>query len=262
MTQPKTVQLFAEELGTGTPLVLVHGFPLDRTSWSEVAKLLAADARVVLPDLRGFGRSPVTEGVYSMELLAEDLAALLDRLSIDQAILAGHSMGGYVTLAFARAFPERLAGLALVTSHAIEDAPDRKESRNKLAEEVENRGVEAVIEATLARYSPYPEVLERTRALMLQANPRAVSAALRGMAIRPNLTGLLPSIHVPALVIGGEADELITLQRAQETARLLPQGELVMIPGGGHMVMWERPDLVADALRRLVWRVNRGDQLG
>ena len=97
---------------------------------------------------------------------------------------------------------------------------------------------------------------------MLQANPRAVSAALRGMAMRPDLTGLLPSIHVPALVIGGEADELITLQRAQETARLLPQGELEIIPGGGHMVMWERPDLVADALRRLVWRVDRGDQLG
>lgn len=262
MTQPKVVQLFAEELGTGTPLVLVHGFPLDRTSWGEVAKLLAADARVVLPDLRGFGRSPVTEGVYSMECLAEDLAALLDRLHIDRAILAGHSMGGYVSLAFARAFPERLAGLALVTSHAAEDAPDRKEGRNRLAEEVENRGVEAVIEATLAHYSPYPEVLERTRALMLQANLQAVSAALRGMAMRPNLTGLLPSIHVPALVISGEADELVSRQRAQETARLLPRGELVVIPGGGHMVMWERPDLVADALRRLVWRVNQGDQLG
>lgn len=260
MTPSKVVHLFAEELGTGTPLVLVHGFPLDRTSWGEVAKLLDTDARVVLPDLRGFGRSPVTEGIYSMKCLAEDLAALFDRLHIDKAILAGHSMGGYVSLAFARAFPERLSGLALVTSHAAEDAPERKESRNRLAKEVENRGVEAVIEATLARYSPNPEVLERTRALMLQANPQAVSAALRGMAMRPDLTGLLPSIHVPALVIGGEADELVTLQRAQETARLLPQGELVIIPGGGHMVMWEQPDLVADALRRLVQRVNQCDQ--
>jgi pimeloyl-ACP methyl ester carboxylesterase len=256
MNQP-TVDLRYSEIGTGTgsPLVLVHGFPLDRTIWDEVAAILAPSMRVIMPDLRGYGQSPVTGGVYSMRLLADDLAALLDKLNLGKVVLAGHSMGGYVAQTFAKAYSKRLAGLAMVTSQATADQPDRKEGRLKLAGEVEKRGTIAVVEASLAKYSSNPDVLERTKAVMMKVDPLAVAGSLRGMAEREDMTGYLPKVKIPALVIGGEADELIPAKKSEEMAGLLPNGRLVIVPGGGHMVMWEAPQVVAQAMADLVQQI-------
>ncbi len=250
-----TVELACADVGAGKPLVLLHGFPLDRSIWRHVTGLLQDHARVILPDLRGYGQSPVTDGVYTMRLLADDLAVLLDRLHLDRVTLAGHSMGGYVALAFAKSYPDRLSGLALVTTQAAADLPERAEGRLKLAAEVEKRGSVAVVEASLARYSPDAAVLEETRQVMLRADPRAVAGSLRGMAQRPDMTGFLPEVKVPSLVVAGAADELIPPQRSEEMAGLLPQGKLVMIAGGGHMVMLESPQVTAEALKDLIERV-------
>jgi 3-oxoadipate enol-lactonase len=250
-----TVDLSYSEVGSGSPLVLVHGFPLERSTWDEVAAILSPDMRVILPDLRGYGQSPVTGSVYSMHLLANDLAGLIDRLNLGKVVLAGHSMGGYVALAFAQAYPERLAGLAMVTSQAAADPPDHKEGRMKLADEVEKRGTIAVVEASLARYSPNPDVLERTKTVMLRANPLAVAGSLRGMAERSDMSGFLTTLKIPALVIAGEADELIAVGKSEEMFSSLPNGRLVLVPGGGHMVMWEAPQIVAQALASLVKQV-------
>ena len=242
-------------MGSGIPLVLVHGFPLDGTTWNEVAALMAPGIRVIMPDLRGYGQSPVTDGVYSMGLLAHDLVGLLDHLNLGKVVLAGHSMGGYVCLAFAQAFPERLAGLALVTTQASADAPERRDGRLKLADEVEQRGSIAVVDASLSRYSPNPDVLERTKPIMLQADPRAVAGSLRGMAERMDMSEFLSEVTVPTLVIAGEADELIPAQKSVEMIASLPNGRLVVVPGGGHMVMWEAPQLVAQELSALVQEI-------
>ncbi len=131
------VQLYFEEHGQGIPVVLIHGFPLDHTIWFPLIPLLKEKARLILPDLRGFGKSPVTPGIYDMGLLADDIKDMLDGLNIKQAVLAGHSMGGYVSLAFARCYPERLLGLALVASQAAADTPERRQGRLQTAGEVE-----------------------------------------------------------------------------------------------------------------------------
>src|SRR5512144_1307135 len=120
------VNLAYEEHGEGTPVILTHGFPLNRSIWYPVVPKLSEKVHLILPDLRGHGQSPVPEGVYSMRLLAEDLRALMDQLNIEKVVLAGHSMGGYVSLAFARAYPGRLAGLALVATQAAADSPERR----------------------------------------------------------------------------------------------------------------------------------------
>ena len=250
-----TVDLKYIEVGSGIPLILLHGFPLDRTTWNDVAVLLAPGIRVIMPDLRGYGQSPVTGGVYSMGLLAHDLIGLLDHLNLGKVVLAGHSMGGYVSLAFAQAFPERLAGLALVTTQSAADPPERRDGRLKLADEVEKRGSIAVVEASLARYSPNSDVLERTKAVMLKADPLAVAGSLRGMAERADMTEFLSEVKVPTLVIAGEKDELIPAQKSEEMVSALPHGRLVLVPGGGHMVMWETPQIVAQALSALVQRI-------
>jgi 3-oxoadipate enol-lactonase len=250
-----TVGLNYTEVGSGIPLVLVHGFPLDQTTWNDVAAILAPGIRVILPDLRGYGQSPVTDGVYSMGLLAHDLVGLLDHLNLGKVVLAGHSMGGYVSLAFAQTFPERLAGLALVATQAAADPPERRDGRLQLADEVEKRGSIAVVEASLSRYSPDPNVLERTKEVMLKADPLAVAGSLRGMAERLDMTDLLTKVSIPSLVIAGEADELIPAQKSKEMIALLPKGRLVVVPGGGHMLMMESPQTVAQALTTLVQEI-------
>lgn len=250
-----TVDLKYSEVGSGIPIVLVHGFPLDRTTWNDVAALMAPGIRMIMPDLRGYGQSPVTDGVYSMGLLAHDLVGLLDHLNLGKIVLAGHSMGGYVSLAFAQTFHERLAGLALVTTQATADPPERRDGRLKLADEVEQRGSIAVVEASLSRYSPNADVLERTKPIMLQADPRAVAGSLRGMAERADMSGFLSEVNVPALVIGGEADELIPAEKSKAMIASLPNGRLVIVPGGGHMVMWEAPQIVAQELSALVQEI-------
>lgn len=251
-----TVDLAFIEQGQGPALILVHGFPLDRTIWAPVLAGLPNRFRVICPDLRGYGQTPATSGVYGMGLLAADLAALMDRLSLDRAVLAGHSMGGYVSLAFAKQFPQRLAGLAMVTSQAAADAPDRKQGRYQLADRVDQEGSSAVVEASLAKYSRNPDVLAVTKALMLRANPAAVSASLRGMAEREDLSSYLPEIRVPALVIAGEVDDLIASRRSEEMVSQLPQGKLVTVAGGGHMPMLEAPGVVTSALIDLLEQVG------
>ena len=94
-------------------LMLIHGFPLDHTSWNEVASLLENEFDLILPDLRGFGQSTTVETPYTISDMADDLAGLLDHLKIEKIALAGHSMGGYVALAFAKKYPQRVSGLGL-----------------------------------------------------------------------------------------------------------------------------------------------------
>jgi pimeloyl-ACP methyl ester carboxylesterase len=121
-----TEKLFVEVRGNGLPITLLHGYPLDHTIWDDVADRLAKDARVITPDLRGQGRSPAPEGVYSMAELAGDVVQVLDKLGVEKTVIGGHSMGGYVSLALAQLYPERINGLVLVGSHAFADSPRRK----------------------------------------------------------------------------------------------------------------------------------------
>jgi pimeloyl-ACP methyl ester carboxylesterase len=250
----QAVDLHYVERGQGHPLILLHGFPFDHTIWEGIAEALAPYARIILPDLRGFGASPSPEGVYSMRLMAEDIAALMDRLDIRKAILVGHSMGGYISLAFAQAYPDRLAGLALVASMAAADTPERRQGRLRLAESVKRRGVRAVVDAHLERYSPDPLVRETVREIMLRAQRKGVVAALKGMAERPDSTGLLASLKAPCVVVAGSADVIVTPEKTSEMLQMLSRGWLVEIPGGGHMPMYEGPALVVDALKGLIER--------
>jgi pimeloyl-ACP methyl ester carboxylesterase len=252
----QAVDLHYVERGQGEPLILIHGFPFDHTLWDKVAVTLELHARLILPDLRGFGQSPAPDGTYSMRLFAEDIAALMDRLHIRKAVLAGHSMGGYVSLAFAQAYPDRVAGLALVTSTAAADSPERRQGRLRLVERVKRVGVKAVVQANLERYSPDPQVRERTKELIMKSSKKSVIAALKGMAERPDLTEQLTELKVPCVIVAGSEDAIVSPEKAREMVQMLTRGWLVEIPGGGHMPMIEAPDLVSSALLDLYKRAS------
>lgn len=245
------IQLAYERRGEGTPLVLLHGYPLDHHLWDEVVPLLEKTFDLILPDLRGFGQSTTVDSAYTMDDLASDIAGLLDQLGIQKTAIAGHSMGGYVALAFARLYPERVLGLALVSSQVLPDPPDRKEGRYKSAAEVSENGIESVV-ATMTPKFTSNEILQAfARASMERQQPAAYVGALQAMAERMDSTPLLSSFQFPVILIHGEADALIPIDRAREVKVALPQAYLAEIPGAGHMPMMEAPEKTAEALKHL-----------
>jgi 3-oxoadipate enol-lactonase len=225
--------------GKGTPLVLVHGFPLDSSSWNETTPLLEDKFDIILPDLRGFGQSTTTQSPYTMSDIAGDIAGLLDHLGIEKTAIAGHSMGGYVALAFAKKYPTRVNGLGLVSSQAAGDPPERKEGRYKTAADVADKGVSVVVEAMTPKLSADARVQAFVRELIAGQSKDGVIGALKAMAEREDLVSILPSFNFPILLIHGETDALIPIDRAKEIKTAVPAAKLVDLKGAGHMPMME-----------------------
>lgn len=235
--------------GKGSPLVLIHGYPLDHTIWDEAAPLLEEDFDLIIPDLRGFGQSDLTEADDSIVDYASDIADLLTHLKIKKAFLAGHSMGGYVALAFAREYPERVSGLALISSQVLADSPERKEGRYETAKQVIGHGAHVVAEAMTTKLSSNARVREFARNLILRQRPLGICAALTAMAERPDSTDLLQTFKFPVVIVHGDADALIPVERAREVKAALPQAHLVELLGLGHLPMMENPQEAAEALK-------------
>jgi len=245
------MQLAYTRQGQGTPLVLIHGYPLDHSIWDETAALLSGTFDLILPDLRGFGASASPTDPYTLVDMASDLAELLDELGIPQAALAGHSMGGYVALAFFRAYPARVRGLGLVASQVLADKPETREGRYKTAENVAQNGVGVVADAMTPKLTADVSLHGFIRALIEQQTPAGVIGALRAMAERPDSTDLLSQLNVPLALIHGDADILIPIERAREVQAEVPQAKLFTLHDVGHLPMMESPQAVAEAIKTL-----------
>ena len=244
-------ELAYERRGKGTPLVLLHGYPLDHTIWEPVIPLLENDFDLILPDLPGFSESEMPARTYGMADYAADIAALLGALGIWQACIAGHSMGGYVALAFARAFPQRTLGLGLVASQVLADTPERKAGRYHEADDILARGVREVAEVMSVKLTPDAGLQSKLKALILQQRPQGLAVALRAMAERPDSSALLPGSDFPVVLIHGMADGLIPVDRARSIKAAVPKAFLTEIPGVGHMPMMEASQATANALKEL-----------
>ena len=254
-------EFFFRERGTGSVAVFVHGFPLDSTMWLEQIQMLSDARRCIAPDLRGFGRSaPSTRSILSMEDHADDLAAILDALGVEQVDLVGLSMGGYVALAFAERYPKRLCTLALVDTKSTEDSPDAKSGRDAAAERVavEGRtGLYADMIGRLVAESASTWTRARLRTMIESAPVESIVAALKGMNRRPDRTSTLSNLSVPVAVIVGEHDVLSPIAEADHMATAAG-GALTVVPDIGHMSPIEDPVRVAGALRSL-WSSDRSD---
>jgi 3-oxoadipate enol-lactonase len=245
------IQLAYERRGRGAPLVLLHGFPLDHHLWDEVAPLLEDTFDIILPDLRGFGNSTMLDVPQGIDDYATDIASLLGHLNIQKAAIVGHSMGGYVALAFARLYPERVSGLGLVSSQVLADPPERREGRYKSAADVAANGIGSVVEAMTPKFTTDEKLQAYARASMERQRPSAYINALKAMAERVDSTALLSSFHFPVVVIHGDSDSLIPIDRAREVKAALPQAHLVELAGAGHMPMMEANEKTAEALKHL-----------
>jgi len=253
------VALHVVERGRGTPLLLVHGFPLDHTMWHGQLDALADTCRVIAPDLRGFGASSVVAGTATMTQLADDLAALLEKLAISEPVVfCGLSMGGYVAWQFALRHPQKLAKLIVCDTRAVADSAEAAAGRIKTADKVLKEGAGVVAEAMLPKlFAPdtaksQPTLVEATRQVILGTAPEGIAAALRGMAERPDVTAQLAQIKVPTLVICGEHDGIAPPAEMRGIAEQLPAGKFALIKQAGHMAPLEQPAAVNAAIREFL----------
>jgi pimeloyl-ACP methyl ester carboxylesterase len=247
------VQIAYKHRGSGKPLVLLHGYPLDHTIWNEVVPVLEGEFDLILPDLRGFGQSQAVEPQYTMADMAADVAALLDALGVEKTYIAGHSMGGYVALAFVRNYPERVLGLGLVSSQALGDSPERKDGRYATADEIMRTGVGPVAESMSPKLTPEKRVQEFVHALIAEQRPIGLANALKAMAERLDSTLVLPSFRFPVMLVHGSGDELIPVERAREIKAALQPAYFEELSGVGHMPMMEAPQKTAAALKKLLY---------
>ena len=245
------IELVYERRGKGTPLVLLHGYPLDHHTWDFVAPALEGTFDLILPDLRGFGQSTTVDSQYTLDTFASDIAGLLDHLGIQKAAIAGHSMGGYVALAFTKLYPERVSELGLVSTQTLADPPDRKEGRYKTAAEVAEKGISGVVETMTPKFTLDEKLQTSARKIMEMQKPGAVIGALKAMAERMDMSALLSTIKIPVVVIHGDADSLISVDRAREMKAAVPHAHFVELKGIGHLPMMEAVNETAEALKHL-----------
>jgi pimeloyl-ACP methyl ester carboxylesterase len=251
-------EIYYELLGRGPDLVLLHPFPANHGIWMPVAEQLAARHRVLIPDLRGHGRSGAGEGPATMEKHAADVLRACDDAGIKRAVFAGESIGGYILFEFWRRFPDRVSALVLCNTRAQADTPEARAGRLRSAEEVEKRGVEPFVETMIPKLlgestrRNRPDLADAARRMMMEMTPAGIAAALRGMAERPDSTETLSTINVPTLVVTGDEDVMTGAVDAEFMRRRIVGSEAKVIPHAGHYAVFEQAGDAARLLRQFL----------
>ena len=241
------LQLGYDDFGSGPAVVLIHGFPLQRQMWRpQVEPLLDAGYRVILPDLRGFGESPVGNGA-SMDGYADDLIALLDFLGIDKAVIGGMSMGGYVLFNLLERYPQRFHAAMFIVTRAAADDVAGQAKRDAMIAAVE-AGDYALVPDSFAEVlfapvtlSARPELVDEVRRWMQATAPAGLISALAAMRDRSDYLNQLNQFTLPALVVGGSEDLAIPVEHFNALVAGLPCATSVLIENSGHLVNLESP---------------------
>jgi pimeloyl-ACP methyl ester carboxylesterase len=255
MTLPTTI------LGSGLPVVFLHAFPVDGRMWLDQARALSDQFQVIVPDQRGFGKARhLADGLdeISIDQSADDIAQLLTELSIDKAVIAGISRGGYVSLAFARRHPERLLGLMLFDTRATPADEKERQNYEAMSSRLATEGMGFVPELMKPRiFGPTalaqrPDLIRQVEQMILDQDPQSVAAAARGMITRLDSRPILPSLTVPVLAVAGTEDGAYNDTKA--IAEAIPNAKFIEIPQAGHFCNLERPELVTATIRKFLTR--------
>jgi pimeloyl-ACP methyl ester carboxylesterase len=235
-------------------LVLIHAFPLNARMFE--AQLVLADRgwRVIAPHLRGFDAGAGDPSASSVDDYAGDVIDLLDQLHIEDAVIGGVSMGGYVAFAMFRYAPRYFQGMLLADTKAPADTPEAVEGRKKMLRLVEEKGAAAVADEMIPKLlgdttrRTRPEVVEHVRSLILSNSTEAIAGAVRALMTRPDSTPLLSTIHCPTLILVGEEDTVTPEAAAEDMHRGIGGSRMTTIPGAGHLTNLEDPNAFNSAL--------------
>ena len=271
-TRVDDIQLAYTDTGLGLPVVLLHGYPFNRTLWNEQVNALSNSYRVITPDLRGFGESDVSSRRESdvtsrgengaapatMNRMAQDVATLLDHLEIPRAVIGGLSMGGYVALAFYKQFPSRVRALVLADTRAQADTEEGKQTRFQQAEKALAEGMAGIADSMLPKLltpdtvSKRPAVVKCVRDMMLRTKPEGAAGALLGMAERDDQTALLSKVSCPTLILVGQEDPITPVQDSEKMHSEIAGSHLVVIENAAHVSNIERTEQFNEELTRFL----------
>ncbi|WII38661.1 alpha/beta fold hydrolase [Paenibacillus thiaminolyticus] len=240
-----------EEQGQGPAVVLLHGFCGSSGYWAELAPLLAGSCRVITPDLRGHGTSDAPVGPYTIEQMADDVLHLADTLGLDQFVLLGHSLGGYITLSFAQRHAHRLKGFGLIHSTGKPDTEEGKQKRLATVEALQRHGIVPVVDDLVpklfAEDSGPGEAIDKAKEIGYSTPPQGAIGAALAMRERPDRTAVLQAATLPVLLVAGEKDRIVAPENVFTAAG--DHIEHVTLEGVGHMGMMEAPQKLAAAIR-------------
>ncbi|CAH0345497.1 alpha/beta hydrolase [Bacillus sp. CECT 9360] len=246
-------ELSYEDYGTGTPIVLIHGFCGNRDYWKDVVPLLKEDFRIIAVDLRGHGESSCGTNEFEIEDMADDVYKLLKRLDVKDVYLFGHSLGGYITLSFVEQFPEMVKGFSLVHSTALPDSEEAKAGRLKSIETIENEGIKAFIDGLIPKLFADSEHnhIKTAKEIGYRTGINGATGSLKAMRNRGDRNHVLENANVPVLLIAGGKDKLIAPEKTF-SVKGKDYIKEVLLPDSGHMGMLEDPQRVAGEIKGFV----------
>jgi pimeloyl-ACP methyl ester carboxylesterase len=240
-------QLSYIKVGEGPAMVLLHGFPENGNLWRNIWPQLQKEFTVIVPDIPGSGESRLATTSVTMEQLAEGVAQILDNESIEEVVVVGHSMGGYIALSFAHLYKSRLKGLSLVHSTATADSEEKKETRKKSIQLIQKGGKDTFIKQMIpalfseAFKKQHPDILEDEIARGLKMESESMVAFYNAMINRPDRTATLNEVGVPIQWIIGKEDSLIPAENVLAQTRLADVNFVMVYADCGHMSMLEKP---------------------
>lgn len=249
------VELTYEDVGSGIPIVCIHGHPFNQSMWYPQVEALQSDFRVITFDLRGYGQSLLNNNTVTFQDYALDTLALMDELRIDAAVIMGLSMGGQIAQEVWYQSPTRVGALVLADTFASLDSPTRKQDRYTTADRLLAEGMEPYAYETLPKMvcpstiQYQPEVAQHVLKMMLTTPPIGAATALRARAERRDYVPMLADINVPTLITVGTEDAFTPVSDAQFMHERIPYSQLLVVENAGHMPNLEQPAIFNQALR-------------
>jgi len=253
-------KLFAEIMGEGQDVILLHPTPVHHAFWLEVAEMLAQRYRVIMPDLRGHGQSEAGEGAITVEKLGEDTERLMNELGIGKALFAGCSIGGYTLYELWRRSPERISALAFCCCRPQADADTNRVKRKEWIDGIRLRGTGDFFELMLniligpTTRQHFPQKIGQAREMMQAMRADSVIAVQQGLAARPDSVATAKTISVPCSVVAAAEDGSSTIEDMKLLAEMIRNGgygaEFHVLRDAGHYAPWEQPETVGPILRR------------
>jgi pimeloyl-ACP methyl ester carboxylesterase len=247
-------KLFCLSAGKGPAIALLHGFLESSAIWKNYIRKLSESFRVIAPDLPGHGNSEAISGVHGMDLMAEAVRHVLNDAGAGPCLILGHSMGGYVALAFAEKYPRKVKGIVLFHSHAGADSPEAVANRDRTIEIVkkDHQGfirnfIPGLFDpANIGKLSKETEVLQT---LALETPKEGIIAALEGMKQRPDRQHVLARSKVPVMFIIGKNDSRIPMEIIMPQTTLPEHSEVLLLDHVGHMGFLEAPAVTFRAVK-------------
>ncbi len=250
--------IFYRKLGKGYPIVLIHGFCETHEIWNDLAESLSNKFEIFVIDLPGFGNSPALPLPFSIDDVGAKVFEWIIQQKIEQSIVIGHSLGGYVALAIAKRHSEKIAGLGLIQSTAFPDSDEKKANRNKVIEFVKAHGTDPFIDTFVPGlfFDKQHKAITEVDKISRKTTKETLLAYTAVMRDRPSSIDFIKSNKGPVLIIGGEMDTIIPAEVTLELGRLASNSVVHLMKNIGHMAMYESPEETQNAIELFTNRVT------